>query len=378
VSNAIQELEKLKTEPQIYDIDRRIITTQQTRTGADVGLDLDKTKIGAMFDQSGSSTVEEATKTTIQKFNRLQQSLEQYHVLLVEILNELKRDIMLFLDDFYFISKQDQPKVIDYLHRLSKGTNMYLKIGTIRYRTRLRETLTTTGEPIGVDLSNDIFPIDLDYSLENLIAMSDFLDKILGTFAKRAEVSMDDIDALFTKGGKKLLHLASGGVPRDFLNLFLWSQDIAVKANRPKLEKRRVIGEAARRYLEEAKMPNFSDDSIGDSDSLRKLLEHIRESTIEKNKKTVFLINKEESAKYQEEYDKLKQLMDLRLVHLVDSSTSASYGGRKTYEGYMLDVGLWASPRIPGLKEVNFSKRDSSGRKDELRNCPKVRLFKFC
>ena len=359
VRTNIEDLEKLKIEPQIYDVAKRTTTTQEKRTGADVELGLDKAKIGASLDQSGSSTVEEATKTTIQKTSRLQRNLESYHNLLVELFEELRKDMMLFLDDFYLIAKQNQPDVIDYLHRLSKGTRMRLKLGTIRYRTRLYHTLTKTGEPIGVELDNDIFPIDLDYSLEDLTAMSIFLDQILRTFAEKVGIQMNDLDALFTAGGKKLLYLASGGVPRDFLNLFLRSQDIARRLNQPKLEKRRVIGEAARQYLNEGKKQNFSEDSIGDFVSLEGLLDRIRQFAIEKQRKTVILVNQEERVKHPEEHDKLKQLMDLRFVHLVDSNTSASYGGRKRYEGYMLDVGLWASPRIPGLEEVDFDRIDS-------------------
>jgi hypothetical protein len=373
VNTAIQELEKLKTEPQIYDIAKKTTTTQEKRTGAEAQLGIDRAKFGAKFDKSGSSTLEEAVKTSVEKIGRLQQELEFYHNLLAELLGELNQNMMLFLDDFYFITRQDQPHVIDYLHRLSKATNMFLKLGTIRYRTRLY-ILTKTGETIGVELDNDILPIDLDYSLENLAAMSTFLDRILCMFAEKVNINMDDLDALFTEGGKKLLHIASGGVPRDFLNLFLRSQNIAIRLNLPKLEKQRVIGEAARHYLQEVKMQNFSEDSIGDSISLENLLDRIRESAIEKKKKTVILVNKEECMKHQEEYDRLKQLMDFRFVHLVDSNTSASYGGRKRYEGYMLDAGLWASPRIPGLEEVDFDKRDTSGRKDELRNCPKFKL----
>ena len=282
--------------------------------------------------------------------------------------------MMLFLDDFYFIARQNQPDVIDYLHRLCKGTNMFLKIGTIKYRTRLYNISPRNGKTIGVELDNDIFPIDLDYTLEDLAAMSTFLDHILHTFAERVNVQVDELDTLFTTGGKKLLHMASGGVPRDFLNLFLRSQNIAKKRMVQKLEKQRAVGEAARQYLNDVKKQNFSEDSIGDSVPLEELIDRIRRFAIDDKRKTVILVDQEETGKHPEEYDRLKQLMDLRFVHLVDSNTSATYGGRKRYEGYMLDVGLWASPRIPSLVEVDFAKRDASGRKDELRNCPKFRL----
>lgn len=374
VETIIEELRKLRTEPQIYDIARKTIVTQEKRKAADIGFGFEQARIGGRFEEAGVSTVEEATDTTIVKISRLQQNVEAYHDLLAELLSELNQNMMLFLDDFYFIAKQNQPDVVDYLHRLSKGTNMYLKLGTIKYRSLLYRVSRETGKTTGVELNNDIFPINLDYTLEDLVVMSNFLDQILHKFAEQVNIQSSDLDSLFTGGGKKLLHLASGGVPRDFLNLFLMSQNIAKNHMLNKLEKQRVVGEAARQYLNETKKQNLSEDSVGDLLPLEQLVGRICEFAIENRRKTVFLVNQEESSKYPEEYDRLKQLMDLRFVHVVDSHTSATYGGRRRYEGYMVDAGLWAAPRIPGLVEVEFDKRDASGRKDELRNCPKFRL----
>lgn len=370
----IDELRKFRAEPQIYDISRKTIVTEEKRKGVDVGVSLEQAKIGGRLDQAGVSTVEETAETTRVKINRLQQNLEVYHDLLAELLKELNQDMMFYLDDFYFIAKQDQPHVIDYLHRLSKGTKMYLKLGTIRYRTLLYLISRDTGKTTGVELNNDIFPIDLDYTLEDLGVMSNFLDQILHKFAGGLDIQSSDLDGLFTGGGKKLLHLASGGVPRDFLNLFLKSQGIARSLMLKKLEKQRVVGEAARQYLNETKKQNLSEDSVSDALPLEQLIDRIRQFAIGEKRKTVFLVNQEESSTHPEEYDRLKQLMDLRFVHLVESHTSATYGRRRKYEGYMIDAGLWASPRMPGLVEVDFDKRDASGRKDELRNCPIFRL----
>jgi hypothetical protein len=253
VELVIRELEKLRTEPQTYDMLRKTTRTQEKRAGADIGVGLDKVRLGGKFDQTGVSTVEEATETTVVKIARLQQNLESYHNLIVELLDKLKKSMMLFIDDFYFITKQNQPDVVDYLHRVCKGTNMFIKLGTIRYRTKLYRTSPQNGRIIGVELDNDIFSIDLDYTLEDMAVMSSFLDQILRTFAEKVNIQIQELDTIFTEGGKNLLHLSSGGVPRDFLNLFLRGQGIASKLMLQKLEKQRVIGEAARQYLNEVK-----------------------------------------------------------------------------------------------------------------------------
>lgn len=374
IQRAVGSLGNLRIEPQVYDKKTETTLSRERKAAAEVGMGLGKAGVSGGFGETGISTVKEATETTVVKIARLQQDLELYHHLIAEFLDEFKQNMMLFVDDFYFVARQNQPDVIDYLHRLCKGTNMFLKLGTIKYRTRLYRVSPHNGRTIGVELDNDIFPIDLDYTLEDLAVMSSFLDHVLHTFAERVNVQVDELDTLFTAGGKKLLHLASGGPPRDFLNLFLRSQSIAKKLMVRKLEKQRVIGEAARQYSNEVKRQNFSEDSMGDSVPLEQLSERIRKFAVEDKRKTVILVDQEEISRHPEQYDRLKQLMDLRFVHLVDSNTSATYGGRRRYEGYMLDVGLWASPRIPGLVEVDFARRDASGRKDELRNCPRFRL----
>jgi hypothetical protein len=44
-------------------------------------------------------------------------------------------DCFLLLDDLYHIRRADQASVIDYFHRIAKGNNLWLKVGTIRHRT---------------------------------------------------------------------------------------------------------------------------------------------------------------------------------------------------------------------------------------------------
>ena len=322
---------------------------------------------------SDNTSTEEASRLQFHKINLLRQNLVGYHNLIQNVLAYFTNNLLLFLDDFYFIERQYQPYVLDYLHSLSKGSNLYLKIGTIRYRTTLLQYDKKTSQPIGMEPSHDILPIDLDYSLDNLTAMSGVLDEILDIYAAKAGLQMSDIDHLFTAGGKKMLHIASGGVPRDFLNLFVRSQDIARRSKLIKLEKK-VIGEAAKQYLDTTKRSNLSEDSTNDSNKLEELIERIRQFAIETKRSTVILVKEDESSEHPEEYERLKQLMDFRFLHLVDQSTSATYGDRKRYEAYMLDAGLWAAPRATNLVEVDFETADEKGRKDQIRNSPKFQL----
>ena len=62
-------------------------------------------------------------------------------------------DSYLFLDDLYQINRADQPRLIDYFHRIAKDHNLWLKIGTIRHRT---DWYVHGNPPIGLKLGDDL------------------------------------------------------------------------------------------------------------------------------------------------------------------------------------------------------------------------------
>jgi hypothetical protein len=121
----------------------------------------------------------------------------------------------LFLDDLYYIRRADQAAVIDYFHRIAKNNALWLKIGTIRHRTRWY----VHGDPsIGLKIGDDADEIDLDLTLEKFSITRSFLESVLKSFFEGK--STVTIDALLTDGAFDRLVLASGGVARDFLNIF--------------------------------------------------------------------------------------------------------------------------------------------------------------
>jgi hypothetical protein len=114
-------------------------------------------------------------------------------------------DSYLVLDDLYHIRKADQPRVIDYFHRLGKSANLWIKIGTIRHRS---SWYLNGDPPIGMKIGDDGDEIDLDLTLEKYQQAKDFLSRILRGFFEVAELKVDDI---LTDGALDRLVLASGG-----------------------------------------------------------------------------------------------------------------------------------------------------------------------
>ena len=131
-------------------------------------------------------------------------------------------DSYLFVDDLYHIRRMDQAKVVDYFHRIAKDHHLWLKIGTIRYRTRW---YIQGDPPTGVKLGDDADEIDLDLTLEKYSLAKNFLAKILRNFSD--SVGVGSLDRFLSDGALDRLVLASGGVARDFLSIFRRSVDVA-------------------------------------------------------------------------------------------------------------------------------------------------------
>jgi hypothetical protein len=115
-------------------------------------------------------------------------------------------DSFLFLDDLYHIRRADQPQVIDYFHRIAKGSSLWLKIGTIRHRT---QWYVHGDPPVGVKLGDDADEIDLDLTLEKYSFAKDFLTKVLTSFV--ADCGNLSIPQILNEGAIDRLVLAAAG-----------------------------------------------------------------------------------------------------------------------------------------------------------------------
>ncbi|MFW5823687.1 MAG: hypothetical protein ACOCVV_01840, partial [Marinobacter sp.] len=118
-----------------------------------------------------SNSHEKQSEFKEQKLDHLERYLSDYKKSLSEALDKTRYDsAFILLDDFYLIPRSRQPDVIDYLHRLLRGTNFYIKIGTVRHRTTI---IRNGDQTIGVELHQDVEEINLDRTLEDLEATSE-------------------------------------------------------------------------------------------------------------------------------------------------------------------------------------------------------------
>jgi len=270
------------------------------------------------------------------------------------------------MDDLYFVPKDTQPELVDYFHRLTKGTTLFIKLASIKYRSKVYRR--TKASYVGVELGHDIFEIDMDYTLDNFDDLQSFMRQILNKAIEQSKAHIE-IDQLFAGDGFSQLCLASGGVPRDFLSLFV---SLSNRSSGQPIGKIQVndaaIANANSKY-ESMKRDSGNEDAI-----LDECLAVIKSFVYEEKRTNAFLVAKEDLEKNTFGRQAIRELVDLRLIHLVDHNTSKAPSDGRRYEAYILDVGLYDNSRPRNFSQIEPGQKDDKARKDSLRASPVVEL----
>lgn len=294
-------------------------------------------KIGTELGQKETEEIEERYKRS--KIDFLLRHIMDYQRLFRALGILSNGDAYLFLDDLYHIPRADQAKVVDYFHRIAKDYNLWLKIGTIRHRTRW---YVHGDPPTGMKIGDDADEIDLDLTLEKYFLAKDFLIKILTSFASAANLT--PVSSFLTDGALDRLVLASGGVARDFLSIFRRSVDVARErggGHRGERVGAEDVNVAAGEY-DSSKREEFKRDTLDDNVTLEDEFQKLQEFCLDKNNTNCFLLDKDQRGA---EVDLIHELVDLKLIHLVKSRVTVSGRRGKIYEAYMLDLSQYAGAR---------------------------------
>ncbi len=254
-----------------------------------------KISAGHLGDAALGSAAEETRSKTAsfkaRKIDSLERHLKDYKNGIVEVTRDwsASRGCVL-VDDFYLIPQEWQPDVIDYLHRLLRDTDVYLKIATIRHRTTL---LKKHPQTIGVELAQDVEEINLDRTLEDLEATQGFLSGMLKSIAEKAGVH--DVSDLLNPDSQQALTLASGGVPRDFLNIFVHAIEAAQAEGKSRWVTPKHIYKGAGRLSYQTKLRNLREDANADAGGLERVFVDLVKFCLREKRKTGFLVSQEEA-----------------------------------------------------------------------------------
>lgn len=303
---------------------------------------------------SGTDTKEQFRR---EKLEQLERHLEDYKGAIKNALPKRKSALYVLVDDFYLVKRDVQPDVLDYLHRLLRDTNAYLKIGTIRHRTILRRH---EGQTIGVELGQDVEEISLDRTLEAFKDTQEYLVSMLVELGKSVDVT--NAIELFNPDAAHALTLASGGVPRDFLNIFADAVDLAISKGKTDRLTPTYIYKAAAQVSLHNKRKNLSEDAGVDAQSLERAFADLVSFCLREKKKTCFLVSRDDAQAMMFENEILQQLMDFKLIHLIDPDTSAASGRSGRFKAYTLDAALFMEPRLRNIEIVKFWEHDDQRR----------------
>jgi len=301
------------------------------------------------------------------KIEMLERHLRDYKIAIAETIDQWpSKRACILLDDFYLMPRLCHPDIIDYLHRLLRDTEVYLKVATIRHRTTL---LRNHPHTIGVELAQDVEEIDLDRTLEDLGATQDYLGQMLNSIGQKAGIE-NVVSEFFNPDAQQELTLTSGGVPRDFFNIFVNAIESALDEGKPRWLTPRHIYKGAGRLAYQTKLKNLRDDAGEDGEGLDRLLVDLLHFCLKEKRKTAFLISQDEAQAYPREHDLIQQLMDFKLIHVVEPDTSAASGRPGRYEAYTLDFSLFMEPRRRDIEIVEFWKIDENRRRTGIREAP--------
>lgn len=301
-----------------------------------------------------------------QKRVKVERLLGDFKHLLQGICDHHNVSVFLAVDDFYFIRREDQPLVIDYMHRLCKDTSSYLKVASIKHRSALLSHERVTS---GVVRGHEIQPIDLELPLGQFDSIQRFLTTLWSGVCR--EVGIPDPERLFKGDGLSQAVLGSGGVPRDFFGVVKLAISIARERQEDAVGKYR-INEAARQYAEDTKIPELEIDAPEQGRLARLLLFDIVRFARDQKRRNCFHIDLDKLASHPETHRVIDALVDARLLHLItDNTSNARRSGR--FAAYLLDLGLYGHPQRRGeraVEDVRFWERDDAGRLKHLERSP--------
>jgi hypothetical protein len=320
----------------------------------------------------GGTTQQRTSAFVEEKLDTLERHLQDYKQTLRDVLERSEYDRATFcVDDFYLVHPDVQPDVIDYLHRLVRGTRAYLKVGTVRHRTSLARY--DGGQTIGIELYQDAEAINLDQTFEDIGATHNYLASMLDSMG--GQVGIENVSRTYlSQEGLFQLTLASGGVPRDYLNIFVEAVQIARELGHTKWLTPTTVYKGAYRIMRRTKLVNLRDDVGADAARLERVYQRLLNFCLREKRKTAFLVSEEEATAAVAEHELVQQLMDFKLIHVVEPDTSAASGRPGRYEAYTLDFAFFMEPRRRNIEIVKFWEKDENRRRRGIRESPVFEL----
>jgi hypothetical protein len=277
--------------------------------------------------------------------------IPRLHRLLQRFLGSRRQKLFVFIDELHYLRRDQQPRLLDMLHAIVRDVDAWLKVAGIRHLSKW----FVPNPPTGLESSHDAGIINLDITLENPSQAKQFLEEVLAGYG--ASVSIATVGDVFSGSALDRLVLASGAVPRDYLTLAAG----AIRQARGR-EKAKTVGvqdvNLAAGEASKGKISELEEDAASSelgTPAVIKALQELRAHCIETRNCTYFRVDFHDKERLAREYGLVQDLMDLRLLHLLESSLSDEHHAGKRAEVYMLDLSQFSGHRLRRhLKMLDF------------------------
>ena len=259
--------------------------------------------------------------------------------------------LFVFLDDLQYVSRDAQPLLLDLVHGAVRDSDAWLKVSAIKHLSRW----FSPNPPLGLQTGHDAGHIDLDVTLENPSKAKAFLETVLKSYARH--VGIGSLGNVFSSEALDRLVLASGAVPRDYLVLSAGAISQAQRRAKSRTvgvqDVNKSAGEAA-----SVKITELEDDVASAGVASQQIvdgLQRVREFCLNDRKCTYFRVDFQDKESNTSEYAILQNLMDLRLMHLVNSGVSDEREAGRKSEVFMLDLSQFSGERLKkNLRVLDF------------------------
>lgn len=255
--------------------------------------------------------------------------------------------VICMLDEWSEIPIESQLILAEILKRAFITSKFTFKIAAIPNRTKLGRRVDENF--IGLEDGGDIFAFNLDNRFiyeTNSQKTKDFFNDLLckhlcsidSKFEKyifESQTSKNFLNIFLANQALREILIASAGIPRDFINLFINAYDQFI-TNSSTTNQRIGV-----RHIRLATIDWYKADKKEQVDCLQNckiMLEGIINEIIIKKKKTHFLIPQKYSVNVY-----LNQLIDLRVIHLRKKGYSHKSNAGIVYDVYSIDYGCYTS-----------------------------------
>lgn len=261
--------------------------------------------------------------------------------------------LYIFLDDIHYMNVTEVPGLLDLIHGVSRDNPMWLKVAGIRHQTRW----FTPTPPVGLQTGHDASIMNLDVTLEQPARAKTFLQDILGSYVEESNTA--PARNFLSGAALDRLVLACGGVPRDFLTLCAAALQIARQRSNARTVGVQDVNHAAGAAAQ-TKLQELEDDAAaarGRSQDLVSALNTVRTFLLDERQITFLSVDFLDKENHPQEYGLMQGLMDLRMLHLINSGLSDAHHAGRRSEVYLLDLSQYSGARLKrNLRVLDFVK----------------------